>query len=503
MKDNIIEKLKILKEYAEENFLISLTNKGIYNRALKDIKNIKDIKIEEAENRIKISFDGTEIFFTDDIKETACNCPSQKICKHIIIALLHIKKIIKSSEDTNERKILNKDIINIIDIAKEKNDSKTKNIKNIKKEKDKIIDDNILEFSKNFIENIFAKGFYSCHEKDFDTAEQIATKLNNDMPELSKLFRSLSQSIASMLSKKSFFNKIFVMKTLSKIYNTIMTIEEAKKNKDATTIKFLAGKIKSEYIEKSAGEFIGLGAYPWISSSGYFGLTSILYNLNLKKIYYYSYTIPTFYDNYKNYQNFHDDIFYNYEKKIHWENNISIETISKYKIKLTNYKINDEYRISSSKKTSAVLDERIDYNFLNDFFKKDLNSKKKTVDYDLFFTNFKDIKNIDFKYDYFNNKLDNKNKAKILITEFQEIKNINFDKINQILFFDILNNNEKLTLNIKYNKINSNGVDYIKNYKNSELDKNKFMVFAAFGKDKYFPISVININAVINIFFES
>lgn len=493
MKNNITEKLKILKKYTEENFLISLTNRGIYNRALKDIKNIKDIKIEESENKIKIIFDSIEIFFTDSIEETICNCPSQKICKHIIIALLYIKEITKSFVDADKSKISDKYIFEEI------NNSKTKNIK---KEKDKIIDDNILKFSKNFIENIFEKGFYVCRKKDFDIAEQIATKLNNNMPELSKLFRSLSQSIDDMINKKTFFNKIFVMKNLSKIYNTITAIEDAKKNKDDSTIKLLAGETKSEYIEKAAGEFIGLGVYPWILSSGYLGLTSILYNLNTKKISYYSYTIPTFYDSYKNSKNFYNNIIYNYEKKIHWENNISMETISKYKIKLTNYKINKEYRISSSKKTSAILGERIDYNFLKEIFKeflkKDFNQKIR--DCNLFFSSFENIKNIDFKYDYFNNK----NKAKILIAEFQKIENINFDKVNQILFFDILNNKkEKLTLNIKYNKINSKAVNYIKNYKNSELDKNKFMVFIASGKYKYSPISVININAVINIFFES
>ncbi len=85
----------------------------------------------------------------------------------------------------------------------------------------------------------------------------------------------------------------------------------------------------------------------------------------------------------------------------------------------------------------------------------------------------------------------------------RKIENINFDKVNQILFFDIINNNQSLTLNIKYNLINSKGFDYIKNYKNSKLDKNKFMVFSAIEKLKYFPISVININSVINIFFEN
>ena len=491
-ENNITDKLKILREYTEENFLISLTNKGIYNRALKDFKNMQNNNgfrpiVKIIEDKIKISFDNTEIFFTENIKEASCNCPSKKICKHVIIALLYIKELTKKFEDKNSKnKISNEKIFEEINNIKTKNTKKSK-------EKNKIIDSNILEFSKNFIENIFAKGFYACHDKDFDAAEQIATKLNiNEMPELAKLFRSLSQSIDAMINKKIIFNKIFTMKTLSKIYNTIRAIENGKKNNDENMIKLLTGEIKSAYTEKSVGDFIGLGAYSWISSSGYFGLTSILYDLISKKICFYSYTLPTFYDNSKNSKNLYDDINSNYYKKIHWENNISMETISKYKIKLANYKINDKYRISSSKKTSATVGEKIDYNFLKNIKEEIKNSK-------LFISSFEDIKNIDFEFNYFNNK----NEAKILITEFQKIENINFDKVSQILFFDIINNNEKLTLNIKYNQINSHGFYYIKNYKNSEIDKNKFMVFTATEKSKYSPISVININSVINIFFES
>ena len=288
MQNNITDKLKILIEYTEENFLISLTNKGIYNRALKDFKNMQNNNrfqpiVKIVEDKIKISFNNTEIFFTENIKEASCNCPSKKICKHIIMALLYIKELTKKFEDKNfKNKIYNEKIFEEINNIKTKNTKKSK-------EKNKIIDSNILEFSKNFIENIFAKGFYACHEKDFDAAEQIATKLNiNEMPELAKLFRSLSQSIEAMINKKAFFNKIFTMKTLSKIYNTIIAIENAKKDNDENMIKLLTGEIKSAYTEKLAGDFIGLGAYSWISSSGYFGLTSILYDLISKKICFYS-----------------------------------------------------------------------------------------------------------------------------------------------------------------------------------------------------------------------
>ena len=86
------------------------------------------------------------------------------------------------------------------------------------------------------------------------------------------------------------------------------------------------------------------------------------------------------------------------------------------------------------------------------------------------------------------------------------ICDIEFNKIEQILYFDIVNytednNEERLTLNIKYTSIHSNSIKYIMNYKNSKIDKYKFILLE---KTKYYirPISIININAVINIFFE-
>ena len=52
------EKINNLKQYINENFLLTLTNKGIYNRSVKDIDNIinnspEKIHIEEAEDKIR------------------------------------------------------------------------------------------------------------------------------------------------------------------------------------------------------------------------------------------------------------------------------------------------------------------------------------------------------------------------------------------------------------------------------------------------------------------
>lgn len=580
------EKINNLKQYINENFLLTLTNKGIYNRSVKDIDNIinnspEKIKIEETEDKIKVTIDTGEkievILNDEDLKSSKCSCPSKDICKHIIMSLLYIEhldtenKENESNTDTaeNNTEIEIKEENNTFDEVKNisydeikklstkknfeyaldrlddnieadieekamleinipeenviiyfpKKDSIKKAVCSCKdsslcahkiiailkykqmynsleeiKEDDKEIDENILKFSKEFIENIFEKGLYSCSEKDFDIAEQLSVKLQvKEMPELAKMFRSISESIDSMINKHASFNKLFTFAILSRLYNTIKVIEKAKQDNDNKTVKLLTGEIRSKYINRKSAELVGLGSYPWISSTGYLGASAYLYNLNTKKLSFFSYVIPTFYDNSKI---SYDDVRSNYRKKIHFENNISIEEISKYKLKFINYKVNNEERISSSKFTSVILNDRMDYKLLEEI----KNSKNNE---ELFAENYDDIKNIDFKYDYFNKN----DRSKIIIAKFQIIENQEFNKIEQILYFDIVNNyeeddEERLTLNVKYTSIHSNGIKYIMNYKNSNIDKDRFIVLE---KTKYYirPISIINANAVINIFFDN
>lgn len=580
------EKINNLKQYINENFLLTLTNKGIYNRSVKDIDNIinntpEKIKLEEFEGKIKVTIDSSdsiEVILNDgDIKASECTCPSKDICKHIIMSLLYIKNIESSVSDEKDlnnevenqengkeeifhnvfdevknitfdeiKKLSTKrnfeyafdrfyegievsikeDAMLEINIPEEeikiyfpKKDSIQKSICSCKDsslclhkiiaileykkmygtleeiiEDDKEIDENILKFSKEFIENIFEKGFYSCSEKDFDIAEQLSIKLQiKNMPEIAKMFRSIADSVDAMLNKKASFNKLFSFAIISRLYNTIKYIEKSKIENDNKMLKLLGGEIRSKYINRQNGELLGIGAYPWISSTGYLGVSSYLYNLNTKRLSFFSYVIPTFYDNAKT---SYEDVRSNYRKKIHFENNISIEEISKYKIKFINYKVNSYERISSSKYTSVILNDRVTYQLLEQM-------KYSKNNEELFAKSYDDIINIDFKYDYFN-----KNKrTKVIIAKFQKIENINFNKIEQILYFDIVDNykesnEERLTLNIKYTSIHSNGIQYIIDYKNSDIDKDRFIVIE---KTKYYirPISIINVNAVINIFFDT
>lgn len=556
MNNELFPKLKELERYCKEDFLISLTNKGIYNRALKDFEKIKDIiNIKFDDDNIKVSFEDVEVIFkNDEIKNSVCSCPSKTICKHVIISILYIKDYLsKIDYNSKEEESFNKNnfnyIINIsadelkklsskknfeyaLDIFKntpeinikednileiklkeaviyfEKNSRIEKSICSICKDNNlcyhkiasilkykefynnleeikeeyKQIDYNLISFSKMFVEDIFKNGIYSCNENDFDKAEYIATQLLiKDIPSLSKLFRSVANGIDAMINKKAYFNKLLMFNTIAKIYNLIRYIETS----DNETLNKLIGEKRSKYVENRYSEFIGIGAYPFVLSSGYMGSTSYVYNLNNKEIYSVSNIMPTFYESNNNFS-IYDNIKSNYTKKN--INNLSIEDLSKNKSGIENFRTNNDNKISLNKNTNFQLKERVNFKFI-DSIKKDLE--------DIFIESYEDIKNISFDYGYFFKR----ENYKIIITEFERIENIRFDKINQIFYFDILNSKrETLTLSIKYNNINKHGVKFIKNYKNSKIDKDKFIVL----KKSNFatkPISIININAVINIYF--
>lgn len=545
------------KYYKDENFLISKTNNGIYKRSVKDLENnffyIKIINISDDSIELSLN-ENIKVVLDKDIKKLKCSCPSNNFCKHIVISILYINKNYIENTNNNEKEnnqtqnkyykeIVDINVEDIIKISNKKNfkyavenfekdnitfDENENSIKAYTKEytiyfpntnsieksicscedndikslcthkimailKYKLInnslenidkylysqkddiDINILYILNNIIEDIFNKGIYSCNDNDIYKLEKIATKLQvNNFPEISKLVRSLYNNIESMILKKSYFNKVYSFRTISKLYNTIKLIKQLKEENNYKEINSIIGEVRSTYKEQSDINLISLGASPFITSSGYYGISIYLYNLENKEIYTYSTVSPTFY------KDSFDDINKIYTSKNHF--NSSIEELSKHNIKFKNPKINNNNKISSSKSTIIELTDRINYNFIKNI---------KTTNKELFTV---DNKNINYNYFY-----NNKKSYNIFILEFIELKNIKYNKEKKILYFDIIDiNNQIINLYIRKNIVTS--IEYIKNYKNSEIDKNRFIVLEK-TTNRIKPISIINMNSLINIYF--
>lgn len=88
--------LKTFREYIgslNDDYIIGLTNKGILNRALKDLGNGDEIKISVEESGVRCELpDGNICNITEDIKKFKCTCPSRIICKHAVMSYLYIKQ---------------------------------------------------------------------------------------------------------------------------------------------------------------------------------------------------------------------------------------------------------------------------------------------------------------------------------------------------------------------------------------------------------------------------
>ncbi|MCL2528067.1 MAG: hypothetical protein FWE42_06545 [Defluviitaleaceae bacterium] len=80
----------------DNNYLISIANKGLFNRAQKEIE-AENITITISDSTLEATFsDGTAVTITNTLNNFSCTCPARTICKHVLMALL------KASQSTLE-----------------------------------------------------------------------------------------------------------------------------------------------------------------------------------------------------------------------------------------------------------------------------------------------------------------------------------------------------------------------------------------------------------------
>jgi hypothetical protein len=92
-RDNFLIKFNIFINSINDDYLIGLSNKGIFNRASKDMEKAGAIKITVEDKGIKCELpDGNICIVSEEPKKFKCSCPSRTICKHVIMSYLGIMK---------------------------------------------------------------------------------------------------------------------------------------------------------------------------------------------------------------------------------------------------------------------------------------------------------------------------------------------------------------------------------------------------------------------------
>lgn len=94
-ENRLLEEIKKLIPFIQEDFLISITNKGIVNRSKKDLEAVRDsisITINEEGNIQGTMAGDIQVTLNSSLQNSVCSCPSQNTCKHIVTLLFYIKE---------------------------------------------------------------------------------------------------------------------------------------------------------------------------------------------------------------------------------------------------------------------------------------------------------------------------------------------------------------------------------------------------------------------------
>ncbi|MGK5507800.1 hypothetical protein [Brevibacillus formosus] len=87
-----------------EEYLIKYANKGIYNRSIKEMEKGMTVSYEFGNDYVECALsDDSVCRLHADIDRFSCSCPSDKICKHVIIAIVYYaENHLKAGAETGE-----------------------------------------------------------------------------------------------------------------------------------------------------------------------------------------------------------------------------------------------------------------------------------------------------------------------------------------------------------------------------------------------------------------
>ncbi|WP_458122737.1 hypothetical protein [Paenibacillus sp. Z3-2] len=94
------EKFRSFSKLCTEDYLIRYANKGLYKRSLKELDNGVSVTYTWNESSVSCQLsDGTHCTLENTLDHWDCSCPSDHICKHVLIAILYDQRK-HSSEDS-------------------------------------------------------------------------------------------------------------------------------------------------------------------------------------------------------------------------------------------------------------------------------------------------------------------------------------------------------------------------------------------------------------------
>lgn len=432
--DDCRKKAAVFVPFADEAFLVTLANKGLYKRALKDYDAVALRTIAPNGENLAVTLDDVCVVLSADITQSTCDCPSKTICKHILMAVLcaaEAAQMVSAKEEipppdstTTEpfvalaqadldllRKQAGKRVFDdalrlvqegwqvtftegemlaaVIDFENitvyfPKVDSISRAICKCGEtglcrhkltallayvSQTRGLTGNgepvgllsletltLLEAADAFIVKILDKGVVCVGETDSESAVQYAIRLEaQGLGNLSRAFRGLSGDFENLIGKNAAFSQMGVFAALARLHNTMSCL--IRHPEDGALASVLIEASRSEYHTTPSGTFTGLGAYPWQTRSGFFGITAFLYHHEQQRVCTYTTSMADYYEHTAGYSNM-NSLSAQLMRNDHWSTGLSLHTISSSSFVLNGFKSNFQNRISSGKQTMCEIIEK-------------------------------------------------------------------------------------------------------------------------------------------------
>jgi hypothetical protein len=283
-----------------------------------------------------------------------------------------------------------------------------------------------------------------------------------------------------MLSKHSDFKPGVCFSRLSRIYNTASLI--IANREDRAKCSALIEKRRSLYRMIPRGSFTGLGAYPWQTSTGYAGVTALVYHKERNAVLSCSASMADFYEKTQDAGDIRN-LANAYKKGGHWDGSVSLQTISRYNCTLRNFKRNDEGRLSASKGTFYSSLEKTS----SDDCKAAAGLLSET-----------EADDESPAYDYFGKK---GSRLKYRIIYASGIVSCEYDEVNQMLSFGLCGRDETCQAFIPYSEINLTAIKYIEGLAAGESFPGCWFVCVQDYRG-FIPLSMVSDKGVENFYFK-
>ncbi len=195
---------------------------------------------------------------------------------------------------------------------------------------------------KLFLEELLGTGLSRTSPDVLDHMERLAVISHNaGLARFEGYFRGLFDSYGGYFKRKAAFKTEDLMGQITRLYRRVRLLQQAR---DSAEVRQYAGEFRAEYIPVGRLELIGIAAEHFDSGTGYEGETVYFLEENTKRWYTYTNARPVFYETRKKKK-------FTEKGQAPWGLGITMEDLTKVRIRLTGAKCDERGRISASQDT--------------------------------------------------------------------------------------------------------------------------------------------------------